>query len=150
MDSNPSLQQAATGNTPSNETSPSVSSPSASATPGGFSPFALELGAAILETVAMGQALDSEMKRIVRIPKARERMTQGFEQLASMHGGLFAMLAAQGAYDRMAFYDACEAHRDASRKELEMQEMAKAAGITVEEFQKKMSELKPSSDVKTP
>lgn len=148
MDSNPSLQQAAATPTPSNETTPSTpASQLAQPQSGGFSFSHLELGASILETVQMAAALDTHVKEIIHVPKARLRLTDGFLILGNMHGALFAMIADQANYARDAFYDACEAHRKAKRDSFEREQMAKMAGLTLEEFDAKFAEANAKLEV---
>ena len=142
MDSNSPASQPAASPAHSNASSPSSPTEThAPAATSGFSFPLLDLGAAILECVNMAGHLDEEVKNIVHVPKGRERLTVGFEMLASMHGNLFAMLGNQHSYELDAFYDACNTYRHQQRQIAERTEMARMAGMTLEQFDAKAKEI---------
>jgi hypothetical protein len=144
MDSNSPASQAAGSNdatVQSTHTDPIDPSSVSKAVLPAFSSSQLDLGAAMLECVNMGQSLDHEMRHIVHIPKARERMTVGFEMLSTLHGNLFALFChSQGISNLDAFYDAANTHRHQQRAIAERAEMARMAGMTLEEFDRKLLE----------
>lgn len=131
------------GSAASNETAPNTMSPSASLPTGGvsFAQTHIELGAALLECANMGEAIDKEIKQRIHVPSQKERLTSGMTILANMQAGVFAMLADANQYNRTAFYDACEAHRKGERAAAERRELARMAGMSVEEFDKKFNAI---------
>jgi hypothetical protein len=147
MDSSPASSQAAASTAQSNESpSPLVTPTHAQAVASGFSLPHLELAAAILETVNMISHVADETKRVVHIPKAREHLTAGFEMSLSMCGNIFGMLGVQHNYDLDAFYDAANKFRSEQKAIAQRTEIARLAGMTLEEFDAKAKEIESKAN----
>lgn len=149
MDSNPR---------PESQNEPSGADKEASSTPQttdatprlttGFSYVYINIGAAILRSMTVGNNLSIEVKRIVHVPKARDHLNLGFNALAETMGVAFAALADCQNYDRNAFYDACDKFLDEIRERAEYMKLAQLAGMSLEDFEKQMAEAKVTTETK--